>query len=242
MATPPTFQAEYETVFNLATTPKTVTPTTSTDDVLVVVGASEDWDSGASFGAQLDTPTGHSLTYPLQQAVNVGTYCTAYAWTTIETAGGAGWTLQETATVVNGAWWGIDVARFSGSAGVGASNKANVASGAPSLDITTQADNSAIIVLVSDWMAVDGASRTWRTVNGITPTAGNGYELTYAFTSGRYTVYVAYYPDAGTAGLKTVGLSAPTGMKYSIVAVEVKSAAGTNAIVVPPARVDVLIH
>jgi hypothetical protein len=29
-------------------------------------------------------------------------------------------------------------------------------------------------------------------------------------------------PDAGAAGAKTVGLSAPSGQKYSIVAVEVK--------------------
>ncbi|HWB36640.1 MAG TPA: hypothetical protein VHA75_11510 [Rugosimonospora sp.] len=37
---------------------------------------------------------------------------------------------------------------------------------------------------------------------------------------------MAYWPDAGTAGSKTVGLSGPVGQTYSIVAVEIKGAAG----------------
>jgi len=47
-------------------------------------------------------------------------------------------------------------------------------------------------------------------------------------------VYVAYYPDAGTAGSKTVGLSAPTGQQYSIVAVEIKGTAGAAAASLAP--------
>jgi hypothetical protein len=39
------------------------------------------------------------------------------------------------------------------------------------------------------------------------------------------TYYVAYYPDAGAAGVKTVGLSAPSTMRYVICAVEIKGAA-----------------
>jgi len=222
MATPPTFQAEYEAAWDTTTTPKTVTPTTAAGDILAVFGGVEDFDL-----ATLNTPTGNSLTYTQQQAVAVsGNWCAAHIWTAPDATGGAGWTLSDTRTA-GVAVWGFNCLRFSGSDGVGASAKANT-TGAPSLNITTQADNSAIVVGVFDWNAVDGASRTWRTVNGITPAAGDG-EKTY-FTNGvNYTVYGAYYSDAGAAGVKTVGLSAPTGQEYSIVAVEIKGTAGGAA-------------
>jgi len=223
VATPPTFQAEYEAAWDTTTTPKTVTPTTAAGDILAVFGGVEDFDL-----ATLNTPTGNSLTYTQQQAVAVsGNWCAAHIWTAPDATGGAGWTLSDTRTA-GVAVWGFNCLRFSGSDGVGASAKTNT-TGAPSLDITTQADNSAIVVFVADWNAVDGATRTWRTVNGITPAAGDG-EKTY-FTNGiNYTVYGAYYSDAGAAGVKTVGLSAPTGQEYSIVAVEIKGAAAGGAV------------
>src|SRR5262249_15528722 len=126
--------------------------------------------------------------------------------------------------------YGDIAVRFFGSTGAGASNKSQSASGAPSVSLTTQQDNSAIVAIVGDWNAVDGSTRTWRTITGFTPTAGNGQELVYNRTAGDYAVYVAYWPDAGTAGAKTVGLSAPSTLKYNLLAVEVKGA------VVFPAR------
>lgn len=214
----PTFVAEYEVAdWNTTTSPKTATATTAAGDILVVLGATE--DSTATLG----TPTGNSHTYTLRQSVVVTDYCTAYGWTTPATAG-TGWTLSVART--GSGRWGFTALRFSGSAGVGTSAKTNVSSGAPSLNITTTQANSALLVIVSDWNAVDGASRTWRTVNGTTPTAGNGLERTYFRNSIAMTAYVAYYPDVGAAGLKTVGLSAPAGQKYSIIAVEVLGTAG----------------
>jgi len=118
--------------------------------------------------------------------------------------------------------WGDIALVFSGSPGAGASGSAT-GTGAPSLSLTTTADNSAVGVIVLDHNAVSGASRTWRTVNGVTPTAGNGYELDYTLVASEYGVYVAYYPNAGLTGSKvTVGLSAPAGMKYTITAVEIQ--------------------
>ena len=219
MATPPTFVAEYEASSWLNnTTPKTVTPTTVVGDVLVVVGNTEDE------AVTLTTPTGNSLTYTLQQSVTVTDFTATYLWTAPDNTGGTGWTLS-VSRAGSALEFGFTVARFSGSDGVGASSKTNVTSGAPSLDITTQQDNSAIVVISGDWSAQDGASRTWRTVNGTTPTAGNGFELVYARSAITHAVYVAYYPDAGTAGTKTVGLSAPGSQKYAILAVEIKGAA-----------------
>ena len=122
--------------------------------------------------------------------------------------------------------WGDIALVFSGTAGTGASSS-DTGTGAPSLTLTTTGDNSAIAVIVLDANAVSGASRTWLTLNGYTPTAGNGYELDYTLDSGNYGVYVAYYPDAGPGGsVKTVGLSAPSGMKYTAVAYEILGSPG----------------
>jgi hypothetical protein len=121
--------------------------------------------------------------------------------------------------------WGDIALAFSGSPGTGASASAT-GSGAPSLTITTTQNHSAIAVLVLDADANNGSSRAWLTVNGVTPSAGNGYEQVYSYSASEYAAYVAYYPDAGAAGAQTVGLSAPS-MQYTILAVEVLG--GTEA-------------
>jgi hypothetical protein len=208
----PTFVAEYEVAsWNTGGNSKTVTPTTADDDLLVLVGGAE--------GAELTLdPAGNGMTYTLRQSITVTDFCAAFAWTAPAT-GASGWTLTVTKDG-NNLLWGVTALRFSGAGGVGTSAKTNT-SGAPSLSITTTQANSAIVVFVSDWNAADGTTRTWRTVNGTTPTIGNGLERTYFRNSSAYAVYAAYYPDAGAVGSKTVGLSAPSGQKYSIVAVEI---------------------
>jgi fibronectin-binding autotransporter adhesin len=213
MGTPPTFVAEYETAFNSNGTPKTTSVTVAAGDYLVVVGMSED----AAY--TLSTPTGGGLTYTLQQSVVVTDYCTAYIWTAPAPTSQS-FTLSVSMSGSSG-WWGANCLRFSGGTGIGASSKTNIASGAPSLGLTTTADNSTIVCASSDWTAADGSSRTWRTVNGFTPAAGGTGEATYFRDGTHYAAYAAYWPDAGTAGSKTVGVSSPSGQKYSIIAVEV---------------------
>jgi|SRR3990172_2023412 len=218
----PTFIQEAETVWNTSTSPKdSGNFTTQTSDVVVACQLMEDSDG-------IDdtiTATGTNVTLTSQQEVNVSSY------TLIEISAGvvgAGGTTSVSFAKANDAfslWFGGNALTFRDSDGIGASAKTNT-TGAPSLSITTTQDNSAIVVIVGDWNAADGASRTWRTVNGIAPTAGNGYELTYFRNASHYTVYAAYYSDAGAAGAKTVGLSDPSGQKYSIVALEIKGAAG----------------
>jgi len=227
MATPPTFVAEYEVApSTVAAGARTVSVTVSTGDVLVIYGVTE------ADHITLATPSGGGLTYTLQQSVVVTDYCGVYLWTAVS-ASSQTYTLSITMSGGTG-YWGYSALRFSGSDGVGASTKTNVLSGAPSLAPTTGSDNSAVVAAVGDWNAVDGASRTWRTVNSITPTAANNLERTYARDSSRATFYGAYWNDAGTAGAKTTGLSAPSGQKYSIVAVEVQgTAGGTDATATP---------
>jgi hypothetical protein len=219
MATPPTFVAEYEAVWNSNSSPRTQSVTVAADDVLVVLAVSEDAST------TLATPSGGGLTYTLRQSVVVSSYTTAYVWTA---QSATSQTFDVSITASGGGQFGFNVLRFSGSDGIGGSSKTNVASGAPSLAITTTGANSAVMSISGDWAAVDGTSRTWRTVNGITPTSGNGGERTYHRDSAHYAVYAAYWSDAGAAGSKTVGVSAPSGQKYAIVAVEVLGTAGSS--------------
>lgn len=220
MATPPTLVDEAEGVWSHTGTSETI-PGVDTGAVanraLAILAASADSPQTIS------SPTGGSLTYTLQNSNVISSNCNTYIWTAIPTT-------QQTFSLgltgsSNGNMWSANVLTWSGSDGVGASTKNNGTDG-PTLNITTTADNSAIAVIVADWNAVDGATRTWRTVNGIAPTAANGHEKTYFRDASNYTVFGAVYPDAGAAGVKTVGLSAPsTGVKYTIIAVEIKGTA-----------------
>jgi hypothetical protein len=225
MATPPTLEAEYETAWSaVGAGAKTASVTVAAGDVLAIFGMTE------SNTYTLATPTGGGLTYTLEQSIVAADYCTCYVWTATS---GSSQTFTLSITMSGGTgFWGWNALRWSGSDGIGASTKTNVSSGAPSLALTTGTDNSAIVAANGDWNAVDGASRTWRTINSITPATNlAGGEATYARDGARATVYGAYWSNAGTAGSKTTGLSAPGAQKYSIIAVEVKgtSASATNA-------------
>lgn len=212
--TPPTFIQEAETAWNTTTSPKTTASFNVVNgDILVAYSVVPDHSSDITISSS------PSLTWTLQQSIDITDYTTVYVWTTTATSTTS---MTVSFTRTTSIIFGGNALTFRNSGGVGASAKTNVASGAPSLNLTTTVNNSVIVVVNGDWSATDGASRTWRTVNSITPTSGNGLELTYFRDASWYTVYAAYYSDAGTAGSKTVGLSAPSGQKYSIIAVEIK--------------------
>jgi hypothetical protein len=176
-------------------------------DVLVAYGMTENSPNGLSI-------SGGSLTWTQQQLVNASNYGRAYAWTATASTSTS---ITVTFTRSGSGQYGGDVLVFRGSGGIGASAKAN-ATGAPSLSLTTAQASSAVVVGAVDWNAVGGASRAWRTG------AGALTETTYATDPAHGTYYGGYHADAGAAGAKTVGLTAPTGQQYSIVAVEVKGA------------------
>jgi hypothetical protein len=218
----PTFVQEAETAWNDTASPRaTASFAVESGDILVACAVSEN---------HLPPPfsvsnSGTGLTWTKQQEVDVTDY-TGVAQATAAAGATTSLTVSVSKNAGTSDWFGQNTLTFRDADGVGASAKTNVASGAPSLNLTTTQDNSAIVVAVGDWNAGDGSARTWRTVNSITPSAGNGLELTYFRDTVRYTLYLAYYPDAGSAGSKTVGLSAPSGQKYSIVAVEIKGTGG----------------
>ena len=210
----PTFINSYNTVYNTTTSPKSVSVTTQAGDILVVCAG----DAGST--GTLGTPSGNSVSFNLEQHVFVDSqWSQAKVWTGTDTTGGTNWTLQVTHT--SSAQWGFTCYVFRNAAGIGASSKTNVSGATPSLDITTTRANSAVVVLNIDWDAQDGSSRTWRTVNSITPSSANGLERAYYYGSGIYTFFSALYDNAGSVGAKTVGLTAPGSQKYSIIALEI---------------------
>lgn len=223
MATPPTFVASYASSFTGSASPKSVSVTRNVGDILVVAAWAE--NSAGTPG----TPTLSGVTFTHPQSQSGSQQAELDVWVGTATTSGT-----DNLSLANpGAPdWGFIVYRFSSSDGVGATTSGNngTGSGAPSLAITTTGDNSAVICFNADWNAVS-AARTWRTINSITPTIGNGLERAYEFASGAYTVYSAYWNDTGTAGAKTTGLSAPTGQRYVIAAVEILGTASN-----PPAQ------
>lgn len=233
MAFPPTFVAEQETAFN-NTTPKSVAAslTALTGDILVEVAGLEDSSNGS-----LLTPTGGTSVTRTSQAVEdagASTSAEAALWTAPVTSGQTFTPSFSRSGVSGGTGNYIGTALlFRGSDGVGNAAHTNngTGTGAPSLNITTTQDNSAVIVVVGDWTAQTTA-RTWLTVNGTTPTAANGFERSYFSDGVHMGYYVAYWPDVGAAGLKTVGLSAPSIMRYVICAIEIKGARGPRKLIV----------
>lgn len=225
----PTFVSENETDWSTSgTTEVTGSISVNSGDILVALSGSEDWSNSSDN----QTITGGSLTWTKQEELATTSNCGAQASTATASSTTS---FAVTATKADGGTWaGLNVLVFRDSDGIGAAESTQ-ATGAPSLSITTTQDNSAIVVIVVDWAAVDGASRTWRTVNSITPTSGNGLEKTYFRDGAHYGVYAAYYSDAGAAGAKTVGLSAPGSQTYGIIAIEVKGTASGSSTITPSA-------
>lgn len=240
----PTFVTSIEPTSNWGSTAIGAVRTTGSfsvlaGDVLVVVEATEN----STFTST--TPTGGSLTW---------TSVKAAAFSDINEADVRSWTatvdvdksmtFSLTAATGTGARsWGFVVYQFRGSDGVGASAITQQISGSTSASqaLTTLAANSAILAISADWNAIDGATRTWATINSVTPTSGNGLERIYFRNASAYTVYSAYWSDVGATGSKSAGVSAPTGQRNSIIAIEIKGSTSVSPVakrvIIPQARV-----
>lgn len=212
----PTFVANYATEFTNGSTPKTAMSAVSVSSGDVLVG----WATGANTSPVLGATENGTGSWTLLYSDNSYGHCTTSAWTySVSTSE----TLTTTFTESGNGEFGGTVLRFSGSAGLGNTVKAvSSSSGAPSTNITTTQDNSAIVVYVSDYNGVVG-TQTFTSNGG----AGNPTQIVGSMNTDVMSVAVAYYADAGAAGTKTVGMSSPTGQAWTIIAVEVKGAASS---------------
>lgn len=181
------------------------------DDLIVIIGHLRLEDT------TLGNPTnsGTAFTWTLHQTAKDGTGNQVYLWSARAIAAQSMTVTltQSAATRV----WGFNRVTLRGTGGAGASAKTSAAgSGIPSLALTTTRPGSAIIFSINDDAAVDAsASRVYLT------DAGTVTELNYVRVATSETIYHAI--NIGTIGIgaHTVGLSAPTGQDYHIVALEI---------------------
>jgi hypothetical protein len=201
-------------------TTRTVSFAGTAGDKVVVCMASEN-------GSTINPPTiandGAALTWTTEETFDGGNPQCVIAMfsTTLDTTR----TVAVTLTVAaNTEAWGVGAWVGGSATGIGASeltHNTSVGSSAPSLGITTLADNSAIVCINADWNATSGA-RTYTQVNGANPV-----EDRYDGTAGStYIAEAFHYDDAGAAGAKTLGISSPSTQRYCIAAVEIQFAGG----------------
>lgn len=185
--------------FQANTTPATGPVTTNPGELLVVMAGSEDTSSAVS------TPTGNSLTYTLRSSATAASNAWAGIWTAVDAAGGSAWTLSAArgATVKKFGWCAVT---FPAGSTVGAAPTGIAHLGTASITVTTTGANSSIVAAVFDW-SVQSVFADWATINGFHPNVVNQGELARIKVTGAVNIYMAYYPDVGAAGAKTVSLS-----------------------------------
>lgn len=206
----PTFIAEYETVWDTTSTPKTVSVTTAVGDQLAVIAG------GTDTATLLNTPTGGTGLTWTARSFNSADFVgrvPVFIWTSSIATTAETFTLSVSRNATS-AYWGFNCLRFSGSGGIGASSSKRSFADGPNIDIVTTQANSAVVTVISDTTS-GGAARTWRT------TAGALTEVTYQYVAAAGMVfYGGYHADVGAIGTKNVGISLPTS-SYVIIAVEV---------------------
>jgi len=229
----PTVISSAATALNSTTTPKDAVlgGALAIGDVLAAVALAE---NALTPHVAVTSLGSHPLTLRYDATQTTASFGFAESWGGVLLAADAdGDTVRFAST--SGAFFGGAAMSFSGSGGIGANAGKQLSTNeAGTVSITTTGNNSTILVGVCDWNALDGASRVWATVNGFAPSAGDGTELAYFRNTTNYAAYIAYYPDAGAAGAKTVGVTTPGAtMRPSVAAVEIF---GTAAAAPGPAR------
>jgi hypothetical protein len=213
----PTLVNSYYVQSSGTSTAAVTTPnfTPSNGEVLVV--KLETWDTATAMGA----PTGGSQTYTSRVTEAPGGF---RPWVGIYTAvvSGSPGSMTVSSTPAASARYSMLVERWSGAQldATPATGNANAGSGAPQCSITTEAADSVVSWVSGDAQAVDPATRAY--LNSAVDEA-----LRDEHTTVDGVAYYAYAVIA-SAGAVTVGLSAPTGQQWCIVAVEVQAAGGAT--------------
>lgn len=207
--------------------------TTSASTLIVLATCSED-SGGATTVFAVPTCTGLTFTKAVDSAGSTS-QGQAIIYSAADSAGG---TRSITQTASPADFYGFAAASFTGASGIGASTATHTAgSTSQSLALTTTAANSGILFCLADWQAVNNTTRTYLTVNSFTPVSGGTGEVTYQWVSGQWTTYVAYWPNVGAAGSKTVGLSTTITGGHAMAAVEILASASGPPALAPRPRI-----
>jgi hypothetical protein len=187
-----------------------VTPTftPATGDILVVkcVGA----DASITFG----TPVGGGWTYSPRGTDTSASHTSLAMWTAPVTLGGTAQTVSVTpgGTAQNHS---MVVERWANARLASAPALTDTTgSGGPSATNTTVGINSVVSWCSGDWAAVNGTlTRVYRS---------EAQESGFRWLTGQYTAYWGYQLT-GNPGAQTVGLSAPVGQTWTLLAVELQT-------------------
>lgn len=213
--------SKLSSVWNTATSPKTISVTVKAGDFIIVFGVIE---GQATTSSDTLLVTGGGLSWSTAVKTNVAAFCHISEQHATATSD-ATFNVSIAHTGNMSLFFGGNASVWRGSDGLGTPVTATNASGAPSVAVTTGAVSSAILAFVADFNAADDTTRVWRTINGVTPTALGALEIDHAFLTAHYTLSGAVWDDVGSAAAKTAGQSTLATQKYSIIAMEIK---GTN--------------
>lgn len=218
----PTFVAAYPSTLNSTTSPRTITGVVVEEGDLVVVSCAI--ENAETVTSLLATAPGYTFT---QNVVSIGGGFVPgdVARSSIHSAvAPADGTITVTVTRNSGLtqMFGCVVTVWRNHGGVGATHASDNATGttAPSGTITTTEDNSAIVAIIADWTAANGA-RAYLIPTGVTPDVE---DANYADAS-VYGLHAWHHVDAWAAGAKTIGMSAPT-QRWAMSAIEILPSAG----------------
>lgn len=206
-----------------------VTPTVTwqANDFIVVVGVTED-----SGGATLNTPTATGLTFSLILSSLVANNCAIYLWSATAAASGA----QAITATSDGTSKNRGIAAYVYRGSTGAGNTATISDSSTTntvISLIRGTANSAVVVIMGDWSAVNDVAVTANpssggTVRGIVNNAGAA------------TFYSASWTDAGVPATTSYGIGSYTATPtWAGIVVEVK---GLPAILSKPVPFNLLLH
>ena len=214
--TSPTLVYRNSTAWNSTATSKTITGiTVQPNDVVVVLAAKE--NAATKLTASNTGGGGMSFTEQVYQpGTTDANRAEAIVWTAIADGNK---TINITVSLSSGtAQYGFNVQVWrNGAVGITFSNNSGTNGAAPTATATTQAANSAIPMIVADWAAQDGSSRTYDQ-----GTAGSFIETDYTLSGRAYTIYAGYYINPGAAASETIGILTPNTQRYVLAGVEIK--------------------
>lgn len=211
----PTLIASYAVYANAQNSNTLTTPsfTPATGEVLVVKLAT--WSTAVSMSA----PSGGGQTYDSAIIAAPGGFNPWCAIYFVNGVSGSPGSMTVSSTPSASSWHSMVVERW-GTATMDASPAVNSTIsgvGAPSASLTTTADNSVISTVSGDAQSVDPTGHTY-----LSSATEDGFSDGHVGSNG-VTYY--YWQSCGAAGAQTVGLSAPTGQKWAMAAVEIKNGA-----------------
>ena len=195
-----------------------VSPSFTPVDEVIVVKA-QTWDKATAAG----TPSGGGLTYTRRVTIAPGVFATyGTIFTAVVVGTGSSMTVTLSAPAA-ASYHSMCVERWSGAqlATTPATASANYSSAsAPSATLTTVANNSVVSWLNGDAQSVAPSGNGTYLSSATNEGLANGSSLTNSCQ------YYAYQ-SAATAGSQTFGMSAPTGQKWAMAAIEIQAAAAS---------------